>query len=132
MANEKMIKHLELIQGVVARLSAHSFRLKTLALVKVAALLLAFSPAEKETLLVLAPIAALLLWGLDAWFLREERAYRRHYDMVRKLRDEDVDFGMDVTEHRGSFSRAMFSATLMWFYLLLAGLSGAAALLVLD
>lgn len=55
MANEKMIKRLEMIQGVIGRLSGHSFRLKTLALVKVAALLLAFSPAEKNALLLLPP-----------------------------------------------------------------------------
>ena len=67
-----MVKHLELIQSVIARLSGHSFRVKTLALVKVAALLLAFSSSEHRMLLPLAPVAGVLLWGLDAWFLREE------------------------------------------------------------
>lgn len=122
-----MIKHLELIQSVIARLSAHSFRLKTLTLVKVAALLLAFSSSEGDSLLlILAPIAAALLWGLDAWFLREERAYRRLYDHVRKLQEEDVDFAMDVAEFRGSLRATFFSATLGWFYLMLVGLSATA------
>ena len=123
-----MVKHLELIQSVIARLSGHSFRVKTLALVKVAALLLAFSSSEHQMLLPLAPVAGLLLWGLDAWFLREERAYRRHYDTVRKLTDDEVDFAMDVSELRGSIVRVAFSATLAWFYLLLVGVSGVAAL----
>ena len=79
-------------------------------------------------LLPLAPVAGLLLWGLDAWFLREERAYRRHYDTVRKLTDDEVDFAMDVSELRGSIVRVAFSATLAWFYLLLVGVSGVAAL----
>ena len=127
MENEKMIKHLELIQSVVARLSTHSFRLKTLTLVQVAAILLAFSSSEDRTLLLLAPIAAVLLWILDAWFLREERAYRRHYDKVRQLPDERVDFAMDVSGLRGSTFKSVFSATLATFYLLLVVSSAFAA-----
>ena len=128
MADDRMIKHLELIQAVVARLSAHSFRLKTLALVKVAAVLLAFSSEEDAALLLLAPVAAALLWVLDAWFLREERAYRKHYDKVRLLPDRDVDFSMDVSEHHVSILSTVFSATLFWFYLLLVVSSTVAAL----
>ncbi len=128
MNNEKMIKHLEMIQSVVARLSQHSFRLKTLALIQVAAILLAFSSAEDRVLLTLAPIAALFLWALDARFLSEERAYRRHYDNVRKLADEQVDFAMDVSKVRGSTLSAACSMTLAPYYLLLAGSSGFAAI----
>lgn len=123
-----MVKHLELIQSVIARLSAHSFRLKTLTLVQVAAILLAFSSSEDRTLLILAPIAAVLLWVLDARFLREERAYRSHYDNVRQLPDEKVDFAMDVSQLRGSILKSVFSATLAPFYLLLTGSSAFAAM----
>lgn len=55
-------------------------------------------------------------------------AYRQHYDRVRKLTDDEVDFAMDVSELRGSIVRTAFSATLAWFYLLLVGVSGVAAL----
>ena len=123
-----MVKHWELIQGVIARLSAHSFRLKTLTLVQVAAILLAFSSAEDTALLILAPIAAVLLWILDARFLREERAYRSHYDNVRQLLDEEVDFAMDVSKLRGPILRSLFSPTLAPFYLLLIGSSAFAAI----
>ena len=123
-----MIKHLELIQSVIARLSTHSFRLKTLTLIQVAAILLAFSSSEDSVLLLLAPVAAGLLWVLDALFLREERAYRRHYDDVRQLPDSKVDFAMDVSGLRGSVLRTVFSATLAPFYLLLMGSSAFAAI----
>ncbi len=126
-----MIKHLELIQDVVARLSTHSFRLKTLTLVQVAAILLAFSSSEDRALLLLAPIAAVLLWILDAWFLREERAYRRHYDIVRQSPEEKIDFAMDVSRLRGSVLRSVFSPTLATFYLLLTGSSMFAAVYLL-
>lgn len=128
MENEKMIKHLELIQTVVARLSTHSFRLKTLTIVQVAAVLLAFSSSEDSLLLVLAPVAAILLWILDARFLRDERAYRRLYDGVRQLPDNEVDFAMDVAGLRGSVLRAALSGTLAPFYLLLIGSSAFAAI----
>lgn len=64
-------KHLEFIQAVIARLSDHSFKLKTFSLIQVGAI--AAFVASRDTgvgaLCLLAPAAAFMLWYLDARFL---------------------------------------------------------------
>ena len=93
MTVESKIKHLELIQAVITRLSEHSFRLKTFGLIQVVGAMVALVSGKVNALVFLVPVgASLVIWGLDAWFLREERAYRALFDHVRKLDEGDVDF----------------------------------------
>ena len=37
-----------------------------------------------------------IFWVLDAYFLRQERLFRRLYDRVRGAKGEPVDFSMDT------------------------------------
>lgn len=89
-------KHLEFNQAVIARLSDHSFKLKTFGLIQVGAI--AAFVASRDTgvgaLCLLAPAAAFMLWYLDARFPRDERAYRVLYEAVRQTVEEVVDFRM--------------------------------------
>lgn len=116
-------KHLEFIQAVIARLSEHSFRLKTFSLIQVGAVaaFVASRDASISALCLLAPAAALILWYLDARFLRDERAYRALYEAVRRTDEEQVDFRMTV--QRGRVVPALWSPSLSLFYLMLAASS---------
>ena len=74
--NENRCKHLELIQGVVNRLSTNSFLLKGWTVVLVSAL---FALAAKDAKIVFAYLAyfpAFTFWLLDGYFLWQERLYR--------------------------------------------------------
>ena len=116
-------KHLEFIQAVIARLSEHSFRLKTFSLIQVGAIA-AFVGSRDERvglLCLLAPAAALVLWYLDARFLRDERAYRALYERVRLMEESRVDFSMSAD--RGNVLAAVRSPSLSLFYLTLAATS---------
>ena len=105
MAGEDKIKHLDLIQAVITRLSEHSFRLKTFGLIQAVGTMIASVSGNVSTLVFLVPaIAGLFLWGLDGWYLREERAYRALFDHVRKLDKGKVDFCMDASTKRESFA----------------------------
>jgi len=78
------IKHLELIQGVIDRLANNSFAFKAWAIVLVAAIF-AFAAGDADPIfLLVALIPALAFWGLDAYYLRQERLFRALYDAVRK------------------------------------------------
>ena len=124
MTGESKIKHLELIQAVITRLSEHSFRLKTFGLIQVVGAMVASVSGKVPTLVFLVPaIASVFIWGLDGWFLREERAYRALFDDVRKLDEGGVDFCMDASTARKSLANAMFSSTLIVFYPMLVGVS---------
>ncbi|MDZ4063504.1 MAG: hypothetical protein U1E22_02445 [Coriobacteriia bacterium] len=90
--------HLEMIQGVINRLSQNSFLLKGWTVVLVSAL---FALAAKETLVVFAYLAYLpgvAFWCLDAYYLWQERRFRALYDFVRLLPEDQVDYCMDVTQ----------------------------------
>ncbi len=123
MVDERKCKHLELVQGVINRLSTNSFLLKGWSVVLVAALF-ALSAAESRIEFVfLAFIPVIVFWGLDGFFLCQEKLYRKLYDHVRHQSDKDIDFSMDITPFKTSdgpnWVKATFSKTLVPFHCVL-------------
>lgn len=123
---ENKTKHLELIQGIVNRLSTNSFLLKGWSVVLVSALFALSAPNSNVSFIFLAYIPAFIFWGLDGYFLWQERLYRALYDHVRKLKENDIDFSMS-TKSVGSgqelqgWSDAVLSKTLIAFHGALIG-----------
>ncbi len=119
-AMDRKLKHLEFIQGVINRLSTNSFLLKSWSVVLVAALFALAAPNQNVAFVYLAYMPAIVFWGLDGFFLWQERLFRDLYDYVRCLDENDVDFSMDTTQFtskRGrSWVEATFSQTLMPFH----------------
>ena len=117
---ESKLKHLELIQGVINRLASDSFRMKGWTVVLVAALffLSVRQDAFDAGYIAILPVAA--FWGLDGYFLWQERLFRAHYDHVRSLPAKGIDFSMDVSSYKGplrhSWLGTTFSRTLAFFY----------------
>ena len=77
--------HLELIQGIINRLSTNSFVLKGWSVVLVSALFALAAPESRPAFVYLAYIPTVVFWGLDGYFLWQERLYRALYDHVRML-----------------------------------------------
>ncbi len=107
------IKHLEFTQGVINRLASDSFWMKGWCVVLVAALfiLLALEGRIEFAIITLAPVIA--FWGLDGYFLWQERLYRALYDHVRTLEEVEVDFSMNVSAFRTDRPRTWPIATLL-------------------
>lgn len=129
---ERKTKHLEFIQGVVDRLASASFRMKgwAVALTSGALIYLSAEGLADSLLLLLAPVGA--FWVLDGYFLWQERLFRKLYDKVRCLPEEEIDFSM-ATDTPGASNaawpkrlmgwvRAVFSVTLSVFYGVLLGM----------
>ena len=120
------LKHLELIQGVVNRLATDSARMKGWSVTLVAAMFILLARGGREYIHV-AFVPVLAFWGLDGYFLWQERLFRALYDHVRSLEESRIDFSMDVDQFRIGCTRtwpgATFSTTLIGFY-------GAVALMV--
>lgn len=77
-------KHLEFIQGVINRHNSNSFTLKGWA-VTIAAALFALAGTVHEPLIVLTSLLpTLLFWGLDAFYLANERCFVDLYSAVAK------------------------------------------------
>ena len=83
MADERKQKHLELIQGVINRLSTNSFLLKGWSVILVSALFVLSAADGQAAFVFLASISVTVFWGLDGFFLWQEQLYRKLYDHVR-------------------------------------------------
>ena len=78
------LKHLDYVQDAIGRMSNHSFTIKGWAVTIAAALLALGSQASHPAgLSGIAIGATLVFWGLDSYYLRQERLYRKLYDAVR-------------------------------------------------
>jgi hypothetical protein len=74
---EYMFKEIEIIQNIIKRMAFNSFIIKgwTITLITVTMLI---KGGLNLSLVVLFPL--FMFWYLDAWFLQQERAYRKLYD----------------------------------------------------
>ena len=109
---EPKIKHLEFIQGVVDRFASNSFRLKAWSVGLVAALFVLLAGQDRIELAAVGIVPVLLFWGLDGYFLWQERLFRTLYDHVRVLEDREVDFSMNTNAFGTGWKRSWIGATL--------------------
>ena len=111
--------HLEIIQGVVNRLSHNSFLLKGWSVVLISALFALAAGSSKIYFIYTAYFPFISFWILDGYFLWQERLYRALYDHVRKLNEKDVDFSMDISLVKVQvkpWSEVILSMTLFLFH----------------
>ena len=109
---ESKLKHLEFIQGVINRLASDSFRIKGWSVVLVAALFVLLAREGRIDFLYIGLVPVLFFWGLDGYFLWQERLFRALYDHVRRLDESAVDFSMDTGAFRIGWDRTWIGATL--------------------
>ena len=115
---EYMLKEIEIIQGIIKRMAFNSFIIKgwTISLVVVALLL---KGSEYQVWIAFIPL--LVFWFLDAYFLWQERMYRKLYEWVisNRMKTDEHLFDMNAYRFKGTVQsriRIMFSKTLGWFY----------------
>ncbi len=118
---EQKLKHLELIQGVISRMAHNSFLLKGWSVVLVSALFALSARDANRAFILLAYFPAAIFWLLDAYFLWQERLFRRLYDDVRQKDADDVEFSMDTSSVSGqtwdtTWHGALLSKTLLVFH----------------
>ena len=116
---DSKIKHLEFIQGVINRMAANSFLLKRWAVVLVSALLVLIARDNQVEYAIIGLIPVVVFWGLDGYFLWQERLFRELYDKVRKGDDSVTEFSMKTNGSESTWVKAVFSVTLVPFYMVL-------------
>ncbi|UMX47832.1 MAG: hypothetical protein L7H18_05345 [Candidatus Nealsonbacteria bacterium DGGOD1a] len=123
---ENKQKHLEFIQGIIARMAGNLFFLRGWTITLIGALLALFSKNNSpDYVFYFLIVVVLIFWILDGYFLSQERSYRDLYNYVRKLKEEEIDFSMEISEYqkykKNTLIYSMFSSTLLIFYLPLVG-----------
>ncbi|MGF7217616.1 hypothetical protein GGR92_003791 [Spirosoma lacussanchae] len=123
---ENLHKEIDLIQGVIARMSQNAYYTKGWSVSLIAAVL-AFGKDNLQTILQTPVLLFILLlvwtsfWYLDAYFLRSEQAYRKLYNyVIRHSADaQRVRYSLDAGQYRSqtpSEWRLMVSLSLRVFY----------------
>ena len=121
--NEKKLKHLEFIQGVINRLANNSFLIKGWCITIVAALS-ALSSGTKDQYILIAYFPVFIFWLLDSYYLWQESLFRELYDDVRIMGEADIDFSMKFSENalkKHKYIEVVFSKTILPFYVVLLG-----------
>lgn len=85
---ENVAKHLEFVQAIIARMANNSFLLKGWTVTLSAALFALAAKDSNPMFAVLAFFPALSFWGLDAYYLRQERLFRELYEDLRLASNE--------------------------------------------
>ncbi len=116
---EYMLKEIDIIQDIIKRMAFNSFMIKGWAITLVVVTLLIKGTEKYQVWLAFIPL--LVFWFLDAYFLWQERMYRKLYKWVinNRLKTEEYLFDMDAYRFKNevqSIPRIMFSITLDWFY----------------
>lgn len=110
-------KHLTLIQGVINRLAGNSFALKGWSVTLVSALLALASKDADRWLVAIALLPALTFWGLDGYFLAQERLFRGLYAKVIGPAGQVPPFSMQTEGLTPVlWLKAAFSLTLLPFH----------------
>lgn len=115
----KKQSHLEMIQGIVNRLSHNSFLLKGWTVILVSALFALAAKDKDASFIYLAYFPSIAFWCLDGYFLWQERLFRALYDHVRVLKEKDIDYSMNVNNADISgitWADAFLSKTLIIFH----------------
>jgi hypothetical protein len=113
---ECMLREMDMTQDIIRRMASNSFLLKGWAVTLVVGIMLLQGPHKYQVSLALVPLVA--FWYLDAYFLRQERLYRKLYAWVigHRLTTEEHLFDMDATRFGGEVDspvRTMFCGPLV-------------------
>ena len=120
MPDEDFRKHVDLIQGVINRLAGNSFSIKTWAVGLITVLgALATKDADPRIATALV-LPAVCFWGLDAYYLRQERLYRKLYEKVVAKDPKAPLYSMDASPFHAevkSIFKVAFSPTVRWLHI---------------
>ncbi len=115
---EFMIKEIDIIQDIIKRMANNSFKIKTYTIV-IISLIFILNGLKYKILISYIPL--FIFWFLDAYYLWQERLYRRLYNWVinNRLKTDEHLFDMNAYRFKKEEQtkvRIMFSITLFWFY----------------
>lgn len=111
------LEHLKMIQGIIARMGQNSFLLKGWSVTVTAGILSAAAASKDAGFSQLALLPAVVFWGLDAFYLRQERLFRAlHDDICGAFGRDPVTFYLDtsgVQSNVTSWWHTLFARTVL-------------------
>lgn len=122
---ENKIKHLEMIQDVINRMASNSFLLKGWAVTLVSGIFALSAKDTDKLYFLVGYIPVIIFWGLDSYYLLQERLYRSLYEKVCSTKESSIDFSlkaskMEFGSKKNNYWDCVISKTELWFYFPLA------------
>lgn len=123
---ENKIKHIELIENVITRMSNNCFQLKGWTVTLVSAISAISTQGSERRFIFLSLIPLFSFWLLDSYYLQVERKYTVLYKDVQNRTEEKIDFSMDISAMSSrdikklSYIKCLFSRTELLFYGMIA------------
>ncbi len=109
-------KHLDFVQGVITRLARNSFLIKGWTITLAAAVLAVAVDRNEAGVALLAFLPGLTFWGLDAYYLRQERLFRKLYEAAISPTGATAVYSMDSRPHASrvaSWWRTLLAPTVL-------------------
>ncbi len=116
---QEKIKHLEFIQSIINRMNTNSFQIKEWMIAIVSALLALYANSNNVVFIFVAIAPTLLFWYLDAYYLLQEKKFRKLYDDVLSKESKISVFSMPIHNYsdcKYCIWSTLFSKTLGWLY----------------
>jgi hypothetical protein len=112
------IAHLGFIQAIITRMGLNSFLLKGWSVTLVAAIFALSAKQSDPRFVLLAFFPIAVFWLLDAFFLHQEKLYRRLYEQVALDEVKSNDFTLSTKSLTGvpGVEAVFISKTLLLFY----------------
>lgn len=113
-------KHLEFIQKVVIRLAQNSYLLKGWTITLVAATFALSLTVTSAWLVVIALLPITAFSVLDAYYLRQEKLFREHYNNLMRHPNNIEAFSMDISPYQDDVDgivKILFSVSVGLFYI---------------
>ena len=117
---ENKIKHLEMIQSIIEKMSRNSFQLKVWTMTLIVATVTLSSKDSDRRYILFSIVPAIGFWVLNAYYLMIERKYTELYDQVRQRSNDEIDFSMKtdhISENRTKYLKCLFARSNSLFYL---------------
>jgi hypothetical protein len=116
---ESKLKHMEMVQNIINRMAANSFLIKGWCVTLVSAVFVLAAKDSNTTFVAVAFFPVIIFWILDAYYLWQERLFRKLYDKVCSTNKDAIDFSLNpapYTKEVASWLQVARSRTLVLFY----------------
>ena len=119
---DSKLKHLEFIQNIITRMNTNSFQIKGMSVTITAALLALTATNFNMLFISIVYFPLLIFWGLDAYYLSQEKGYRELYNEIRTVKEKKIDFNLKLKQEyidgKNSWQYTLTNKTICTFYAL--------------
>lgn len=117
-SEESWVSHLGFIQNVVTRMAQNSYLLKGWTVTLVAAIFALSLSLDSALLIGVSFLPTFVFAVLDAYYLRQERLFRKLYDEVRKKPENVEAFSMKTNRYsEKTVAQIVWTISIWPFYL---------------